>query len=576
MGKLPDNNQRTFFLFSLITFLAIAAFSLPIQGHCRQYHGEKTTKTTSVQILAINDFHGQIVEGATVSSRPVGSAPVLASYLKEAEKGMEDRTIIVHAGDVVGASPPESALLQDEPTIMFLNMLANKYCKRAGSLNPKCNMVGTAGNHEFDEGQDELLRLIYGGNHENGPFLEDPWRGAKFPYVCANVIRESNGKPFLPPFVVKMIHSIPVAFIGAILQDTPSIVTASGIEGLEFTDEATAINKQVRYLKKHGVHTIIVLLHQGGSQTSYEGATGTEDTTVSGDVLDIVENLDSEVDVVVSGHSHGFSNAMVTNKDGAEILVTQSWSKGSAYADIDLEINNKTLDVTSKTAQIVTTWADEGVGLEPDTKVAALVDKAIAATEVYTAEVIGTAAVDIQRDSYTEESALGNLIADAQRAAMETDFAFMNPGGIRADIAAGEVTWGELYTVQPFNNYLVTMKLTGAQIYTLLNQQFPSNQSSTKLLQISGLTYTYDGSRAEGDKIVQVRKEGSEIGQDTLYTVTVNSFLAGGGDNFSVLTEGTDQVVGPIDLDALIQYIKGLEQPFSAPALGRISKTTSK
>jgi 5'-nucleotidase len=571
MGKLPNNNHKTFLIFSLIAFTALAVLSLPASGHCRKQL-PKRQKTTAVQILAINDFHGQITEGVSVDSRPVGSAPVLAAYLKESAKGQEKNTFFVHAGDVVGASTPESALLQDEPTIMFFNQMANRYCRARGRMHPKCNMVGTVGNHEFDEGQDELLRLIYGGNHEDGPFLQDPWQGARFPYVCANIIREDSGRSFLPPFVVKKINNVPIAFIGAVLEGTPSIVTASGIEGLAFTDEATAINRYVRYLKKRGVRTIIVLLHQGGSQTAYEGETDTVAADLSGEVVEIVENLDSEVDVVITGHSHGFSNILVENKEGAEILVTQSWSKGSAYADIDLTIDNRTRNVVTKTAQIITTWADEGAGLEPDAKVSALVEQAVAATEIYTSAVVGTTASALVRGNiYTAESALGNLIADAQRAQMGTDFAFMNPGGVRADLDAGEVTWGELYTIQPFNNYLVKMTLTGEQVYTLLNQQFLPHQNYTKVLQVSGLSYTWNASRPDGDKIVEVlQADGTPIDVDATYTVTVNSFLAGGGDNFSVLTEGSDQVIGPIDLDALIEYIQGLEQPFSASIEGRI------
>ncbi|MGE4560596.1 MAG: 5'-nucleotidase C-terminal domain-containing protein, partial [Desulfobulbus sp.] len=168
-------------------------------------------------------------------------------------------------------------------------------------------------------------------------------------------------------------------------------------------------------------------------------------------------------------------------------------------------------------------------------------------------------------------SALGNLIADAQRTQMGTDFAFMNPGGIRADLEAGAVTWGELYTIQPFNNYLVKMTLTGQQIYDLLNQQFPPNQTSARMLQISGLEYSWDAMGADDDKIVEVRKtDGTAIDRSASYTVTVNSFLADGGDKFSTLTAGADRVVGPIDLDALIEYVKSLVQPFSASIEGRV------
>ena len=398
-----------------------------------------------VQILAINDFHGQLTDSLYVSGRPVGSAPVLAAYLKAAAKGMEDRTFMVHAGDLVGASPPVSALLQDEPTIQFFNLLGNRFCRYKNPMDPKCNLVGSVGNHEFDEGRDELMRLYRGGNYIDGPFLQDPWRGASFPHVCANVVVEDAHRTLLPPFVIKMVRNIPVAFIGAILENTPSIVTASGIAGLAFTEEARAINQQVARLKRRGVQTIIVLLHQGGSQAAYDGATDPASGEVTGDIVDIVKALDSEVDVVVSGHTHGFTNALIANNEGADILVTQAWSKGTAYADIDLEIDRRSRDVVAKSAEIKTTWADEGPGLAPDPATLTLVAEAEAATEPLTGQVIAEAAAAIsQEQNSAGESALGDLIADAQRAAMQTDFAFMNPGGIRAGLDAGEVTWGEL------------------------------------------------------------------------------------------------------------------------------------
>ena len=526
-----------------------------------------------VKLLAINDFHGQLSAGRLVANRPVGSAAVLAAYLQAAQSGMEDRTVIVHAGDHVGATPPSSALLQDEPSISFLNLLANNRCSYAHRRYSRCNIVGTLGNHEFDEGKDELLRLLYGGNHPDGPFLENPYRGAKFPYVSANVLDTQSGKPLLPPYVIKNLKGVRLAFIGAVLRQTPTIVTPTGVAGLSFLDEADAINRYVPELKKQGVRAIIVLIHQGGRQTTYQGTTQPGTSMVDGvDIQAIVNRLDDEVDVVVSGHAHSFTNALLTNHNGKTMLITQAFSSGTAYADIDLEISKSSKDVVAKSAVILTTFADEGPGLTPVPAVAQLT----AAAEQFVAplvnRVVGTAAADIVRaESPAGESALGNLIADAQRAAMGTDFAFMNPGGIRADIFAGEVTWGELFTVQPFGNSLVKMTLTGQQIYTLLNQQW-LNQSFPRTLKTSGLTYTWDNNRPVGDRIVEVRKDGVPITLAAGYTVTVNSFMAAGGDNFTVLPQGTNQVGGPIDLDALVDYVENLPQPFNATIEGRISR----
>ena len=534
--------------------------------------GDLAKRFVPVQILAINDFHGQLTAGKKVSGRPVGSAPVLASYLREASKGMEDHTIIVHAGDLVGASPPQSALLQDEPTIMFFNMLGNTFCTARWRMHPHNNLVGIPGNHEFDEGKEELLRLVYGGTHENGPFLEDPYNGADFPFVCANVVYSKSRRPYLTPLVIKNIMGMHIAFIGAVLKDTPTIVTPSGVAELLFLDEADSINAYVKILKRYGIRAIVAVIHEGTTQASYIGATDPLSEPNNGPILDIVDRLDGEVDIVLSGHRHSFTNAIVSARDGRGVLVTQAWSAGSAYADIDLEIDRRLSDIVWKKAEIVTTWADEGFGLTPDTEVAALVTAAEDKVQPLISQVIGTAAGDIVRtQNAAGESALGNLIADAQRAFYVSDFAFMNQGGIRADISAGEVTWGELYSVQPFNNYLVRMELTGQQIYDLLNQQW-FEQPYPRILQVSGVSYTWDNALPEHNRIVEVRKDGMPIGLETVYTVTVNSFLADGGDKFSVLTQGSNRVVGPIDLDALVDHVKGLSQPFRASIEGRIQR----
>lgn len=519
-----------------------------------------------VKVLGFNDFHGQLETGRVVAGRPVGGAAVLASYLKSAQAGIEDQTIIVHAGDHVGASPPASALLQDEPSISFLNLLANESCSAADRLNPACNVVGTVGNHEFDEGMNELLRLLSGGNFATGPFLEDPFPGALFPYVSANVIERATNQPLLRPFVVKELHGVKLGVIGAVLKQTPTIVTPSGVAGLDFLDEADAINAQVTALKELGVRTQIVTIHQGGFQTSYTGPTRPASLLTSGpDIQDIVSRLDDEIDVVISGHSHAFTNVLLPNANGKQILVVQAFSASTAYDDIDLLIDPASGDVVSKTAQVVTTFGDTGPGLAPDVAVAALVQKASERVAPLVNQVFGNAPAALTRvQNSAGESKLGDLIADAQLAAQGSQFVFMNPGGIRQDLDAGDITFGELFTIQPFGNTLVQMTMTGAQIIKVLEQQWVG-QTSPKFLQIAGFEYTWNPAAPVGSRIVEVRLGGVAIDPAASYTVTCNNFLAGGGDNFLAFKEGTNQIGGPIDLDALIEYVEHLGSVVAPP-----------
>lgn len=525
-----------------------------------------------VKVLGFNDFHGQL-SPRSVGSRPAGGAAVLASYLKAAQAGMEDRTVIVHAGDHVGASPPASALLQDEPSITFLNMLGNTHCSSAWRPSPRCNLVGTPGNHEFDEGKAEMLRLVYGGAHANGPFTEDPYRGATFPYVSANVVNAVTREPLLPPFTVKKLRGFEVGFVGAVTRTTPTIVTPAGVAGLDFEDEAVAINRAVAALKAQHVRAIVVTIHEGSAMGSYNGATDPSRPGPGGSIADIVRRLDDEVDVVVSGHAHSFTNALMQTASGKQVLVTQAFSASTAYADISLMLDPATKDVVAKSALVQTTWADEGPGLTPDPAVATLVKRAEDSVAPLVNRVLGTSAQAITRTtSAAGESALGNFIADAQRARMGTDFALMNPGGIRADLDAGAITWGELFTIQPFANDLVRMDLTGAQVKTVLEQQW-ADPIRPRILQVSGLAVQYDGSRASGERIVSVRKDGVELDAAVLYSVTVNSFLAGGGDGFVELPNGVNRVVGPVDLDALVEYVLGFGNvPVSASIEGRITR----
>lgn len=536
MGKRP--------LFRSILSLGIAALLFicsvgPVWAGGENAGGRSPSqRLIDVQILGINDFHGQLNVTQWVNEKPAGRADYLAAHLKR-RAAANKNTLIVHAGDMVGASPPISALLQDEPTIDFLNRIGVD--------------VGTLGNHEFDEGVEEMLRLIRGGSHPNtGDFP-----GADFPYVVANVLDKKTKKPILPPYVVKRVGGVPIGFVGVVLTDTPSLVNPAEVRSVEFVDEVTAINRAVKQLKKKGVRAIVVLAHVPGS-SHLDGSAPT------GEIVDVARSVDDEVDVIFAAHSHQYMNAVVDDK-----LLVQAYSYGTAFADVDLEIDRRTKDVVGKRAEIVTVWQE---GIRPDPKIRKMIEYYEEKTAPLVNRVVGTAAKTIRRaQNESGESELGNLIADAQRAAMRTDFAFMNPGGIRADIEQGEVTWGELFAVQPFGNNLVKMTLTGEQVRRALNQQW--QQSSTRMLQISGLRYTWDDNRPVGDKVVDIfLPDGSLLEPDAVYTVTVNSFLAEGGDNFTVFTEGTDREVGPVDLDALVEYVKQLPQPFSASIEGRIEK----
>jgi 5'-nucleotidase len=370
---------------------------------------------------------------------------------------------------------------------------------------------------------------------------------------------------------------MPVAFIGLVLKETPTIVTPSGVAGVAFLDEAEAANKYVPELKKKGVRAIVVTIHQGTNQAIYEGPTHPAAEDIGGSIGPIISELDDEIDIVVSGHWHRFTNAIMENKNGKQILVTQAFSAGTAYADIEVAVDPKSKDIVEKSAAIITTYGDEGPGLTPNPKVAAMVEKAAAVVEPLVNRIIVQAATDIVRmENEAAESALGNLIADAQRAAMSTDIAFMNPGGIRADISAGQVTWGNLFTVQPFNNDLVKMELSGQQIVDLLNQQW-AGQPFARVMKPSGIGYTWDGNGTADhtdDHVVvnSIKVGGSDIDLAATYTVTVNSFMAAGGDNYTVLPQGTNRVVGPVDLDALVNYVSQLPQPINYNIEGRIQR----
>ncbi|WP_051815665.1 bifunctional metallophosphatase/5'-nucleotidase, partial [Glycomyces tenuis] len=532
-------------------------------------------REVDLQLLAINDFHGNIEAGEGLTHPdengvevPAGGAEYLATHLAEAREG-ERYSTTVAAGDLIGASPFLSAAFGDEPTIESLGAMGVE--------------VSSVGNHEFDKGIDDLYRHIEG---------EDDYAGAEFPYLGANVVDEDTGEPVLEPYWIKQFRGgVKVGFIGMTLEGTGDIVAESGIEGIEFLDEVETADKYAEELRDKGVNSIVVLLHEGGYPV--EEDTGHECESLdgsgvgmSGPIVDIAEQMSSEIDIVVTGHTHQEYVCSVPDPAGQPRMVTSASSYGRVFTEIEATYDRRTKDIVRSSVTGSNTVVERDV--EPDAAQSELIAGYQDDVEEVANRVVGHISEDITRgDTRAEEFALGSLIADAQldRTADPglggAEIAFMNPGGVRADLLHGEdgvVTYAELFSVQPFNNYLVTMDLTGAQILTMLQQQLPGEDRETTLfLQVSeGFTYTWDTSLEGTDQIVadSLMLNGEPIAAEQTYRVTVNSFLADGGDSFHVLAEGQNRLFGEVDLVALEAWFaehSSAEGPVAAPEPGRVN-----
>jgi 5'-nucleotidase len=527
----------------------------------------QASETVRVQLLGFNDFHGQLGPGRQLLDRPVGSAAVFAAYLREEAARFAGGTLIVHAGDFAGGSPASSSLLQDEPAIAFLNLLGNQHCTE--KYDARCNVVGTLGNHEFDEGVPELLRLLRGGTSSYGVFLAQPYRGARVPYVCANVVDDARGTPLLSPYVIQRVGDMRIAVIGAVLTATQNIVLAEGLRGVRFIDESEAINRAIRQIVRRGVRAIVLTIHQGAGMIPYEGPTRRDVQLPDSDLAEIVSRLDDELDVVVSGHAHQFTNAYVQSGDRHEILVTQAYSAGMAYSKIALTIDRQSGDIVDKSAQILPTFADQEPGLTPAADVAELTRAAEEKAAAILARVVARAPKAItQIPNQAGESALGNLIADAQRAATDSQIAFVNQGVIRGDLAPGPISWGALLAIHPFGSVVVAMDLTGAQIRRVLEQQWA--YSPAHMLQLSGLRYRWDAALPVGKRVVSARVGDRALVDAQTYRVAVSDYLGRGGGGFPTFAEGTNRVVGPRDADALLAHIQAAGGAAEARIEGRI------
>ena len=527
--------------------LALASIALAVLAGCATV----PTEPVKVKILAINDFHGNLkpptggiriqdpADRTKTVNVPAGGAEHLATAVAEL-RAKNPNHVFVAAGDLIGATPLVSALFRDEPTIESLSAMGLE--------------ASAVGNHEFDKGATELVRMQRGGcagdDTCRGPA---PFKGAAFNYLAASTVDTKSGQTLFPAYFVKRFQGIPVAFIGLTLKGTPSIVVPSGVAGLNFRDEAETVNELVPQLKAQGIEAIVLLIHEGGIPTGdYNECPG-----ISGPIVDIVKKLDKAVDLVISGHTHRAYNCRIDGR-----LVTSGDKYGTIVTQIDLTLDPKTKDVTSATADnVIVRTASFAKDPRQTELIAAYERLAVPLAKRVVGRLGGALSRDIAPNG---EMPIGQVIADAQLDATRdagAQLALMNPGGIRAPLAMpadGQLRYEDLFSTQPFYNNLVTMTLTGAQLVQVLEQQWTA-QASPRLLQVSkGFTYTWDNAKPAGQKVVpgSLRLNGQAIGPDTRVRVTVNGFLAGGGDNFTALKQGSDTRTGMMDIDALERWVK--------------------
>lgn len=499
-----------------------------------------------VRLLAINDFHGQIEP----PSSNVGGAAWLSAHVQQL-RSQADHHLFLSAGDLVGASPFVSARFHDEPTVEVMNLM-------------NLDLAGV-GNHEFDEGPAELLRLVQGGCHPNDGCQDGtPFAGADFEILAANV-ESRGGVPLFPRDAVRVFGGMPVGVIGMTLEGTRSVTVASAVEDLVFLNEVATVNALVPRLQAMGVETIVVVVHQGGSQAGDENAC----TDFVGSVAAIAAMVDDAVDVLLTGHTHTTYNCIIAGK-----VVTSAGSSGQWLTRVDLKVNGQTREPTVQAA--FNHRVDHT--LAPDAAVAALVLRYRNLVNPVENAVVGTLAGPLTRETDASgQSTLGFAIADSQLFATQaqgSQIAFMNRGGIRADLPGGEVTFGQAFAVQPFENDLVTLTLSGQQLKDLLAAQFEFGRFS--VLQPSATLSYHIAPVTPGSGSVRVVPgsiliNGTPLDLAAPYRISVNAFLSEGGDGHAVFNQGSNRVRGVVDSQAFIDYLAGAPSPLPLPTLDRIS-----
>jgi 5'-nucleotidase len=530
---------------------------LPIAVLAAAAAASQNRSPVTVQLLAINDFHGNLEppsgSNGFIGRTPAGGAEYLATHLKN-DVARNPNSIIVAAGDLIGASPLVSALFHDEPAIE--------------SLNAMNLAVASVGNHEFDRGRDELRRMQRGGCHPSDGCQDgDGFAGAKFQYLSANVVERAGQKsaPLFPPTAIRTVAGVKIGFIGETLRNTPQIVTPAGVRGLTFLDEAATANAYAAQLRQQGVRAIVLLIHEGGEQSANADPNGCNG--FSGAIARIAAKLSPDIKVVLSGHTHQFYNCAIA---GHVVTSAGSFGRMITRVDVTIDPSDDTITGVSATNEIVARDVAKDPG---QTRIIA---KYAAISAPIANRVVGSVSRDIRRAANRAgESALGDAIADAQLASTSpadkggAAVAFMNPGGIRADVLAnnrtgneqpGQITYSELFTVQPFSNVMMVETLTGDMIRRLLEQQFGGLTAGTnRILQVSGgFTYSYRLNAPAGQHVApaSIKIGGRVVAPNERVRVATNNFLASGGDGFTVFREGTDQLGGDIDIDALVAYFQ--------------------
>ncbi len=537
------------------------------------------TKPVVINLVAINDFHGHIEPekfnyqsaGASAPVTTTGAGIENISAQLQLWRQEDPDLLFVGGGDLIGASPSISALFGDEPTLDALSQLG----MRASAL----------GNHEFDRGLQELKRQQHGGcdspQPEKACQYNGQFTGAKFSYIAANVIDKATGQPFFPAYHIASVKGIKVGLIGAVVRGVPTLVASQHVQGLTFIDEADAINRSIPQLEQQGVKVFVVLIHEGGGTS--EAFDQPNCSTLKGPIVDIVKRLDPRIKLIVSGHSHTGYHCKVDGR-----TVTQAQMYGHLLTRLSLTLDGAKQEVTAVDARNTVVLPSSAPTPQALTQI---VSKARDASRAKILQPIARLAVPVVSRKLNEagESPLGNLIADAQLAAVQTlgaQIVFMNSKGIRGNLesAAENITnYGHNSTVLPFANTLVLMSLTGAQIRALLEQQTWLDEESPdgrNILQVSdGFTYTWDKNRPHGQRVIaeSVTLNGVKLDDNAEYRIAANNFLAGGGDRVPMFLQGKNIIdTGIKDLDVLITYLKAREQAGrpagSNSAAGRVKR----
>jgi len=487
-----------------------------------------------IDIVTINDFHGRIeADGAAAG------AAVLAGAVKSV-RDANPNTVFAAAGDLIGASTFTSFINDDNPTIDALN---------AAGLE-----VSAAGNHEFDQGWEDLRDRV-----------QDR---ADWEYISSNVFLTETGETALAPAWVKEMDGVRVGFIGAVTEELDSLVSPEGIADLEVRSIVDSVNDVADDLtdgdSANGEADVLILL-------VHEGATSTDVASITPESAlgTIVDGVDDSVSAIVSAHTHLAYNHVI---DGRPVVSAGQY--GENFGLMNLQVDPETKELLSITNEIKPLTQDGAPLYEPIAEVQSIVDDAKAEADVLGAEPVGTITGDFNRARQTNgsenrggESTIGNFVADVQQWATGADLAIMNPGGIRANLTYassgasdpdGNVTFREAATVQPFANTLVTLNLTGAQLKGVLEEQWQPAGASRPFLKLGlseGLQYTYDPTAAAGERITAITLNGDLIDPEASYVVAANSFLAAGGDNFFTLAEGTNKAdTGKIDLQSMVDW----------------------